>query len=386
LKKQAIFQIVNTEYEWLTHIKIDPEYSQLVPELSEEEYTRLKESIASVGLYEPIIINQEGTLLDGHHRLKVVKELGWSRVNVETKHFENKIEEEIYVIETNVIRRHLDQYQKTVLAERLEPLYRLRAKQNQGTRTDLGNIVPNLEQSKEWERKSEAQAAKTVGLGKTTYQSGKHIIHNAPPEKVEEFKAGRKAGSIIKELIRKTKIAEVQNSIPNILPLDGPFDVIVMDPPWNYGTEYDSNSRRSASPYPEMGLEEIWDIDFKPKDDAVLWLWTTHGFLHEAFHLIEHWGFEYKTCLTWVKDRMGLGSWLRSQSEYCLLAVKGKPVIDLKNQTTILHAPNRGHSVKPSEFYDMVDSYCFGIKVDWFARNTREGWVSFGTLENERNE
>ena len=72
MKEQAVFQIVNTEYEWLINIKIDPEYSQLVPELSEEEYTRLKESIASVGLYEPIIINQDKVLLDGHHRFKVV--------------------------------------------------------------------------------------------------------------------------------------------------------------------------------------------------------------------------------------------------------------------------------------------------------------------------
>ena len=107
MKKQAIFQIVNTEYEWLTNIKIDLEYSQLVPELSEEEYARLKESIASVGLYEPLILNQDRTLLDGHHRLKVVKELGWDKVNVETKIFENRIDEQIYVIETNLSRRQL---------------------------------------------------------------------------------------------------------------------------------------------------------------------------------------------------------------------------------------------------------------------------------------
>ena len=141
MKEQAVFQIVNTEYEWLTHIKIDPEYSQLVPELSEEEYTRLKESIASVGLYEPLVINPDGVLLDGHHRFKAVSGLGWSRVNVETKHFENKTDEEIYVIETNVIRRHLNQYQRTLMGLKLEPLYQEKAKQNQLSRNENGRFA-----------------------------------------------------------------------------------------------------------------------------------------------------------------------------------------------------------------------------------------------------
>ena len=37
----------------------------------------------------------------------------------------------------------------------------------------------------------------------------------------------------------------------------GPYDVIVCDPPWPYGTQYNSEGRRAANPYPEMSLEEI---------------------------------------------------------------------------------------------------------------------------------
>ena len=36
---------------------------------------------------------------------------------------------------------------------------------------------------------------------------------------------------------------------------DGVFEVIVLDPPWPYGTEYDAEGRRAASPYPEMSLD-----------------------------------------------------------------------------------------------------------------------------------
>jgi N6-adenosine-specific RNA methylase IME4 len=38
--------------------------------------------------------------------------------------------------------------------------------------------------------------------------------------------------------------------------------------------------------------------------------------------------------------------------------VRGKPVVTLANHSTLLLAPTRGHSVKPVEFYDFVESLC----------------------------
>jgi len=380
LKKQAVFQIVNTEYEWLTHIKIDPEYSQLVPELSEEEYTRLKESVASVGLYEPIIINQEGTLLDGHHRLKVVKDLGWSRVNVETKHFDSKNDEAIYVIETNVVRRQLNQYQKTILAEKLEPLYREQAKQRQADKT----LPPNLEEVKEWERESETQAAKSVGLGKTTYQTAKKVLKEGSEEDIKNFKKGnKKVYTVFKNMKTREKIEALNKEIENLDPIEGEYDVIVIDPAWDMDV-LDQGSWRGGVDYPRMSVDEIKDMNIPAKDNCVLWLWTTNKFLHEAFHIIEEWGFEYKSCLTWCKDKMGVGVWLRGQTEHCILAVKGKPLWQLKGQTTALLAENRGHSIKPNEFYTLVDSLCYGRKLDYFAREPRDGWITYGTMERSK--
>jgi N6-adenosine-specific RNA methylase IME4 len=41
----------------------------------------------------------------------------------------------------------------------------------------------------------------------------------------------------------------------------------------------------------------------------------------------------------------------------------------LTNQTTLLHAPVRGHSVKPVEFYDLVESLCPAPRyADLFSR------------------
>ena len=377
--KQSVFQIVNTEYELIENIKIDSEYNQLVPTQTDEEYSRLIESIRDVQLYEPVVINQNKTLLDGHHRLRACKELGWVKIPVERKFFNDVIDETIYVIETNVIRRHLTVGQKTAIGMKLEEFYAEKAKQRQGTRTDLTSSSNELKVEYVQARD---QAAKAVGLTPTTYHRAKVVLQRGTEAQKKSLLLGTdKAGTLYKNIIHEEKIKEIQKEVPFVVAPDGPFDVIVIDPPWDYGNPYAAEGDRSPPPYPRMSLEEIQAIDFKPKEDAILWLWTTNGFLHEAFHLIETWGFEYKGCLTWTKDKMGLGRWLRNQTEHCLLAVKGKPVIDLTNQTTILNAPNRGHSVKPVELYDMVDTYCFGSKVDWFARTERPGWATFGTLE-----
>jgi N6-adenosine-specific RNA methylase IME4 len=73
--------------------------------------------------------------------------------------------------------------------------------------------------------------------------------------------------------------------------------------------------------------------------------------------------------LTWVKDRFGTGDWLRGQTEHCIMATWGNPVVTLTNESTVLHAPARGHSVKPVEFYHLVERLCPAPRyADLFSR------------------
>jgi N6-adenosine-specific RNA methylase IME4 len=91
--------------------------------------------------------------------------------------------------------------------------------------------------------------------------------------------------------------------------------------------------------------------------------------MSEAYDVLDAWGFEAKTILTWGKDKMSTGDWLRGQTEHAILAVRGKPVVTLTNQTTLLHARVRGHSEKPAEFYDLVESLCPAPRyADLFSR------------------
>jgi N6-adenosine-specific RNA methylase IME4 len=102
--------------------------------------------------------------------------------------------------------------------------------------------------------------------------------------------------------------------------------------------------------------------------------------MRQAFAVLDAWGFEPKTILTWAKDRFGTGDWLRGQTEHCLLATKGSPVVEIKNHSTLLRGPVRGHSQKPREFYDLVESHSPAPRyADLFSRyRHNERWDCHG--------
>lgn len=223
------------------------------------------------------------------------------------------------------------------------------------------------------------------------YKESSHLqsIASIPEEIFEEHIAKTKENkkelttvgvlTLAKSLKRKEEIEELKKIIESGIELPtGVYEVIVIDPPWPYGTNYNAIGRRAASPYPEMSLEELKNLEIPSAEDCILFLWTTHKFLRHSFDLIDSWGFRDVSIITWVKDQMGLGEWLRSQSEFCVMCVKGKPVVNLSNQTTVIHGPLREHSRKPDEFYQMVNELCIGRKLDYFSRETRKGWDSFG--------
>lgn len=172
------------------------------------------------------------------------------------------------------------------------------------------------------------------------------------------------------------------STIALIPPPKGTYNVIAIDPPWPYGGDYDPDSHRVASPYPEMSLEQLELLKIPSAPDCILWLWVTNAFMHEAYHLLETWEFEPKTILTWFKKRTGVGHWLRGQTEHCILTIKGSPQITHKAQGTALFSKATSHSTKPDEFYILVESLCGQATeqthCEMFARKKRKGWAAWG--------
>ena len=70
---------------------------------------------------------------------------------------------------------------------------------------------------------------------------------------------------------------------------------------------------------------------------------------------------------------MGIGEWLRGQTEHCMLAARGRPVFLHGDHSTVIEAARREHSRKPEEFFDLVNNTCPGGKVELFGRQRRKG-------------
>lgn len=170
-------------------------------------------------------------------------------------------------------------------------------------------------------------------------------------------------------------------------PPKGLWNVVVMDPPWVHGAEYNPDTRREVPTYSTLTFEEI-ALDHIPPltEDGILWLWTINRYLHDAFHLLEHWDLSYKGTFVWVKPTLGMGRIIRHRAEFCLLAFKGEPFWHNTQYHNIIEAPAREHSRKPDAFYDLVDALCTGRKLDYFARESRDGWDTWGAEEAKFDE
>jgi N6-adenosine-specific RNA methylase IME4 len=348
----------------------------------------LANSIADVGLLQPIGLSPSNTLVFGERRLRACRDLlGWTEIPARVVDVRSLVEGEAH---ENEIRKDFSPservaIERTINAE-LERRQGQRADQAQHVALDCddANFRQNIAVS-DGHRVSK-ESARLAGFGnRETARQARAVVEAAEhaPEKygrlVEAMDRSGVVGGVYKRLVVAQK-AEVIAAEPPPLPT-GPFRTIVADPPWHYARD-DDPSHRGSCPYPTLTVPEICAMPVAglAADDAVLWLWTTNPNMRAAFHVLDAWGFEERTMLTWVKPHFGTGHWLRGQTEHCLLAVRGRPTVTLTNQASVLHAPSpqRQHSRKPDEFYALVESLCPGSKLELFCRHPRPGWASHG--------
>ena len=276
-------------------------------------------------------------------------------------------------IEENAQRKALTQSELATEQRRI--LIELRKHLTPGARSDL-----KATSAKTFAQVEEKRATKIVGklFNESDRQVEKRLAivdaAKAAPEKYGGLLDDMDRTGRVNGVYRRLKIARQAEAIraePPALPGNGPYRVIVIDPPWPYEVRDEDPSRRGVRPYATMSIADIraTKVSNIAHEDCIVWLWVTNHHMREAYDLLSAWDFEPKTILTWAKDKMGTGDWLRGQTEHCIMAVRGKPVATLTNQTTLLHAPVRAHSQKPVEFYDLVETLCPASRyADLFSR------------------
>ncbi|MCA1604473.1 MAG: methyltransferase [Acidobacteria bacterium] len=155
------------------------------------------------------------------------------------------------------------------------------------------------------------------------------------------------------------------------------YRCILADPPWSTNQV---GQRGAIRHYPLMELQDIYAlrVDRLAADSAHLWLWVTNSTVFEGLQVMEAWGFSYRSCLTWIKPRLGLGVYLRNQTEHVLFGIRGKAPIQFRSQGTWFYAPVQEHSHKPEEQYTIIERCSPGPYLELFARRKQPGWDVWG--------
>jgi hypothetical protein len=235
-------------------IKINEEYAKLVPPMTDKEYQGFKLSMEVDGQQERITLNQDGVLIDGHHRFRACKELK-RQCGYEVKYFSSKLEE-IKFIENSNNRRHFNDFQQAEFGYNLENIYRKYARERQLSGLKQGDKVPSVSNDTNGEKGRTADIiAKHRNISPSIYNRAKKILEQGTEEQKNKLRLGK---STVSKEYNELRKQEIKNKLMNEkqkvdLPdncqlLQGDFmeagkqipdnsiDLILTDPP--YGQEY----------------------------------------------------------------------------------------------------------------------------------------------------
>ncbi|MCP5018387.1 MAG: ParB N-terminal domain-containing protein [Ketobacter sp.] len=329
-------------------------------------------SIEKHGILQPIGVTKELKLVFGERRLRAAIQLGMEFIPAIVKDRNELIEELV----ENADRKDFTPMEMVSIGEAIEEGEREKAKERQveGSKKGYGNLPqPNEETGT-----TRDKVAKMLGTSGKNYEKAKAVVHAAveDPEKyghlVEEMQRTNKVNSAFNKL----KKSHDEEEVLKLEPVEGLFHTLIIDPPWKF--DWLSETGQAAPGYAMMDLYEIENINpmqWAMDDFCHLYMWTPNNFMAEACRIMDIWGFDHKTVITWHKPRIGMGSYFRNQTEHILFGTSGKTKTTRVNDIPTLFTGQTGvdkHSAKPDEFYDIVRKASFPPFGEAFGRTERE--------------
>lgn len=174
--------------------------------------------------------------------------------------------------------------------------------------------------------------------------------------------------------------------------LNETYDLFYIDPPWRQGKGGKKSVRKNSSgcqlDYPTCSLEEIRrhieDATQHAGENSIMFIWTIDKYLFEAQEIAEQLGYKLHARMIWNKvTGIPAAFTVRFGHEYLLYMYKGKltPVNPAERGKihTVFTEKVKRHSQKPEVAYQIIERlYPSQKKLEMYARNTRQGWDSWG--------
>ena len=203
-------------------LRINPNYEKMLPKMTPEEFAQLKKSVEEEGQHYPIVANEDLEVLDGHHRFRACIELGLEP-DFEVRKFEDKLLEKKFVIEANLRRRHLNNFQLVELAVPLLEIEKALARKRKseggkaGRDLQLG-LAPSVAEPV-FKAKAAEVVAKKVGLSTRTLERGKKILEEASEEEKEKLREGKASiAKVYRELVAPEAETNIMQETSTVTP------------------------------------------------------------------------------------------------------------------------------------------------------------------------
>lgn len=187
-------------------IVIDEAFKKKLPPMPARQFEAFKADIDARTMRVPVLLSRDNLLLDGHRRYDAAKALGLKTIpgrilNVRGTSWEDAILD-------HVNRKHLTAGQLAAMGTSLERIERERAKDRQGTRTDLGQHLENGSPDVEAGRATE-KVAEQLGISRKTYEQTRTVLEEGDEETKKKLLA---ASMSVKAAYKKTQ--EQQGKAP----------------------------------------------------------------------------------------------------------------------------------------------------------------------------
>lgn len=189
----------------LSEIRINIDFENLIPKQTAEQFKQLEENILKDGrVRNPLVVwKDHGVLVDGHHRLRIIKAHPEIPYSITEQEFEDEDEVKRWIIKTALGTRNLTDFQIVELRGRLLKLLKGRKGGDRKSKPQNealnGDIAENI--------------AKELGVARSTIQKAENFVDglDKADSVVPGFKDGVLTGAI---KAQKGEVAKMRKQTP----------------------------------------------------------------------------------------------------------------------------------------------------------------------------
>lgn len=229
-------------------LTVDPEFRDLIPPIGVDELKGLERGILLDGCLDPLKL-WNGAIVDGHNRYAICQKHGLSFKTTDM-HFTNRDDAKVWILRNQMGRRNLLDYQRGVVAIKLETLLRPKAKEQQLSGLKRGPVLTKSPKRVE-PIHVRVTVARAAGLSGDTIRKVKVIEEEATPEQKQRL------------LDNRASINKVYNEIVPPKPHDTAVKVKVI---MAQGTEDQKERMLKGKASVNKVFREIVPIEPKPVD------------------------------------------------------------------------------------------------------------------------